>query len=253
MRIAATCVGCVQVALEFLSDKKPKFLMALEVGRLDEALEAARALNDPVSLAELRGRGDGCVRLTGAAASAETCGVFCLQTAWSLLGEAAVQQGNFAMAETCYQKQKAFSKLAFLYFLMGARHKLRKMLHVCGMLQQPQQQLQQALLLGDVEARAAVFMDQGQDALASLCCAAFGIEVPQPERIQNAVPAEEMQRFLPPRAEALLPPVPIYKCVSTSCGGLCVGQLRAKVVWQLCAWGWQQHAVVCETSFAFQN
>lgn len=38
----------LQVALEFLSDRKSKFLMSLEVGHMDEALEAAKALNDKV-------------------------------------------------------------------------------------------------------------------------------------------------------------------------------------------------------------
>lgn len=40
--------GHPQIALEFLSDCKSKFLMSLEVGRMDEALEAAKALNDKV-------------------------------------------------------------------------------------------------------------------------------------------------------------------------------------------------------------
>lgn len=47
--IVSLVFGWAQIALEFLSDCKSKFLMSLEVGRMDEAFEAAKALNDKVN------------------------------------------------------------------------------------------------------------------------------------------------------------------------------------------------------------
>ena len=65
---------------------------------LQIALEAARALDDPVC--------------------------------WERLGEAALLQGNHQIVEMAYQKTKNFDKLSFLYLITGNLEKLKKMMKI---------------------------------------------------------------------------------------------------------------------------
>ncbi|CDJ39209.1 coatomer alpha subunit, putative [Eimeria tenella] len=170
--------GYSEVALEFLSDRKSKFLMALEVGRMDEALEAAKALND--------------------------------KAGWRLLGDAAMQEGCFGLAEICFQKLKAFEKLSFLYLLLGDRTKLKKMLHVSKLLREPLLRQHQALLLGDAEERVDVFMEAQQPGLAYLCAKTHGLDE-LAEQLRGSVDEKDVEEFLPKNPVALFPPVPIMR------------------------------------------
>ncbi|KAL8435288.1 hypothetical protein Efla_002543 [Eimeria flavescens] len=170
--------GHAEVALEFLSDRKSKFLMSLEVGRMEEALEAAKALND--------------------------------KAGWRLLADAAMLGGHYGLAEVCLQKLKAFEKLSFLYFLLGDRTKLKKMLHVSKLLRQPLLRLQQALLLGDVEERVDVLMEAQQPGLAYLCAKAHGLH-DVAEQLRGSVDEKDLEEFLPKTPIALFPPLPILR------------------------------------------
>ncbi|CDJ56647.1 coatomer alpha subunit, putative [Eimeria maxima] len=170
--------GYSEIALEFLSDCKSKFLMSLEVGRMDEALEAAKALND--------------------------------KAGWRLLADAAVQEGHFGLAEICLQKLKAFEKLSFLYLLLGDRAKLKKMLHVSKLLREPLLRQHQALLLGDAEERVDVFMEAQQPGLAYLCAKVHGLDE-LAEQLRGSVDEKDIEEFLPKTPVALFPPLPVMR------------------------------------------
>ncbi|KAL8441569.1 hypothetical protein Emag_007062 [Eimeria magna] len=170
--------GHAEVALEFLSDPKSKFLMSLEVGRMEEALEAAKALND--------------------------------KAGWRLLADAAMQGGHYGLAEICLQKLKAFEKLSFLYFLLGDRTKLKKMLHVSKLLRQPLLRMQQALLLGDVEERVDVLMEAQQPGLAYLCAKSHGLQE-LAEQLRGSVDEKDVEEFLPKTPISLFPPLPVLR------------------------------------------
>ncbi|KAL8448978.1 hypothetical protein Emed_003330 [Eimeria media] len=177
-KVALSRQDYMQVALEFLSDPKSKFLMSLEVGRMEEALEAAKALND--------------------------------KAGWRLLADAAMQGGHYGLAEICLQKLKAFEKLSFLYFLLGDRTKLKKMLHVSKLLRQPLLRMQQALLLGDVEERVDVLMEAQQPGLAYLCAKSHGLNE-LAEQLRGSVDEKDVEEFLPKTPIALFPPLPLLR------------------------------------------
>ncbi|CDI84888.1 coatomer alpha subunit, putative [Eimeria praecox] len=170
--------GYSEIALEFLSDSKSKFLMALEVGRMDEALEAAKALND--------------------------------KAGWRLLADAAMQEGHFGLAEICLQKLKAFERLSFLYLLLGDRVKLKKMLHVSKLLREPLLRQHQALLLGDAEERVDVFMEAQQPGLAYLCAKVHGLDE-LAEQLRGSVDEKDVEEFLPKSPVAFFPPLPVMR------------------------------------------
>ncbi|CDJ35265.1 coatomer alpha subunit, putative [Eimeria mitis] len=170
--------GYSEIALEFLSDCKSKFLMSLEVGRMDEALEAAKALND--------------------------------KAGWRLLADAAMQEGHFGLAEICLQKLKAFEKLSFLYLLLGDRAKLKKMLHVSKLLREPLLRQHQALQLGDAEERVDVLMEAQQPGLAYLCAKVHGLHE-LAEQLRGSVDEKDVEEFLPKTPVALFPPLPVMR------------------------------------------
>lgn len=136
--------------------------------------------------------------------------VFLVQAGWRLLGDAAMQEGCFGLAEICFQKLKAFEKLSFLYLLLGDRTKLKKMLHVSKLLREPLLRQHQALLLGDAEERVDVFMEAQQPGLAYLCAKTHGLDE-LAEQLRGSVDEKDVEEFLPKNPVALFPPVPIMR------------------------------------------
>lgn len=141
--------------------------------------------------------------------SGELCLCVC-QAGWRLLAEAALQGGDYGLAEICLQKLKAFEKLSLLYFLLGDRPKLKKMLHVSKLLRQPLLRMQQALLLGDVEERVEVLMEAQQPGLAYLCAKAHGLQE-LAEQLRGSVDEKLVEEFMPKTPVALLPPLSILR------------------------------------------
>lgn len=135
---------------------------------------------------------------------------FALQAGWRLLADAAMQGGHYGLAEVCLQKLKAFEKLSLLYFLLGDRTKLKKMLHVSKLLRQPLLRMQQALLLGDVEERVDVLMEAQQPGLAYLCAKSHGLHE-LAEQLRGSVDEKDVEEFLPKMPVALFPPLPILR------------------------------------------
>lgn len=132
------------VALQFVSDLKTRFTLALEDGNLDEASRTAGELDE--------------------------------KSCWQRLGVEAMRHGDFRVAETVYQNIKDFDKLSFLYLVSGNTHKLRKMLKIAERRKDSQARLNNALLLGDVEERIRVLASVGQLPLAALIAKVYKLD-----------------------------------------------------------------------------
>ncbi|CBZ51893.1 AT3G15980 protein, related [Neospora caninum Liverpool] len=154
--------GYPEVALEFLTDKKARFHLALE-------------------------------------------------SAWQLLGRAALQQGYPSLVESAYQKLKEFEKLSFLYFITGNIGKLRKMLRIAELRKDPMSEFHNALLLGDAEERVQVLAEVGQIALAALTAKTYGLTALY-EQLHDSVKDMSLDTFMPAVPQLLMPPIPILRC-----------------------------------------
>ncbi|KFG39376.1 putative coatomer protein complex, subunit alpha, partial [Toxoplasma gondii GAB2-2007-GAL-DOM2] len=171
--------GYPEVALEFLTDKRARFHLALEVGSMDDALAAAQEIND--------------------------------KSAWQLLGRTALQQGHASLVEAAYQKLKEFEKLSFLYFITGHVGKLRKMLRIAELRKDYMSKFHNALLLGDAEERVQVLADVGQLALAALTAKTYGLTALY-DQLRDSVKDMPLDEFSPAVPQLLMPPVPILRC-----------------------------------------
>ncbi|PHJ21160.1 coatomer subunit alpha, partial [Cystoisospora suis] len=171
--------GYPEVALEFLTDKKARFHLALELGSLDDALVAAQEIND--------------------------------KNAWQLLAKAALQRGHPVLVESAYQKLKEFERLSFLYFVTGHIGKLRKMLRIAELRKDPMSRFHNALLLGDAEERVQILAEVGQLALAALTAKTYGLTTLY-DQLQENVKDMQIEPFLPAVPQLLMPPVPIIRC-----------------------------------------
>lgn len=170
--------GYPEVALYFVKDEKTRFALALECGNIEVALEAARSLDD--------------------------------KQCWERLGEAALLQGNHQVVEMAYQRIKNFDKLAFLYLITGNLEKLRKMMKIAEIRKDTSAQFQIALFLGDVEERIKILRGCGQNALAYLTAATYGLE----HESHSLKDTFELNQPLPqpnPDADMLEPPKPILR------------------------------------------
>ena len=63
----------------------------------------------------------------------------------------ALRQGNLQIVEFAYQRNRAYERLAFLYFITGNLDKLRKMLKMAEIRGDTMGCFHTALLLGDVK------------------------------------------------------------------------------------------------------
>lgn len=174
--------GYPEVALHFVKDEKTRFGLALECGNIENALEAAKALDD--------------------------------KDCWDRLGQAALLQGNHQVVEMCYQRTKNFDKLSFLYLITGNLEKLKKMNKIAEIRKDVSAQYQGALLLGDVQERVNILKNCGQMSLAYLTATTHGFDE-QAEVIKESITKEG--NALPEvneNAVLLKPPVPIQQVES---------------------------------------
>lgn len=168
--------GYPEVALHFVKDERTRFLLALECGNIDVALEAAKALDDK-----------GC---------------------WEKLAEHALMHGNHPVVEYCYQQTKNYDKLSFLYLITGNLAKLRRMMKINEIRKDYEGWYTSALYLGDVQERIRVLKTCGKTSLALLTAATHGC-TQETESL-----AAHTETGIPeplPNAELLQPPVPVQQ------------------------------------------
>ena len=113
--------GYPDIALQFVQDPQTRFELAIECGNLEVAVEMAKNLDRP--------------------------------KLWSRLGVEALAHGNHQTVEMVYQKLRQFEKLSFLYLATGDEAKLGRMAKIAEHRGDFQSRFQNALYLGDVDAR----------------------------------------------------------------------------------------------------
>jgi coatomer protein complex subunit alpha (xenin) len=139
--------GHLDIALWFADEPQTRFVLALQAGYLDTALEMARQLDD--------------------------------DDAWSSLAQKAMEYGQVRLAEFCYQRLKDLERLLFLYLITGNWSKLERLEEIAESQKDLVAQLQIALVLGDVPSRIQVLETAGLDTLASLTKMTFGSSLTQ--------------------------------------------------------------------------
>ncbi len=136
--------GLPELALTYEKDDKSKFNLAIASGNLEVALIAAMEMKRKDSFAALANE--------------------------------AIKQGNFQIAEMCYQKMLAFDKLTFLYTLTGNLPKLEKIMNLAkNKLNDPMLQYQTALLTGDIPSQVKLLAEAGHLALAYVLAKKHGL------------------------------------------------------------------------------
>ena len=119
--------GYPEIALQFVQDPQTRFELAIECGNLDVAVEMAKQLDRP--------------------------------KLWNRLGTEALAHGNHQTVEMAYQKLRQFDKLSFLYLSTGDEAKLARMAKIAEHRGDFQSRFQNALYLGDAEARIEMFKE----------------------------------------------------------------------------------------------
>jgi len=157
--------GHPKIALHFIQDPKTRFCLSMESCDLSSALEAADNLQDKIC--------------------------------WNRLADLSLLSGNIKIAETCYQRSRSYSKLAFLYTITGQMEKLKRLVKVMGVVGDGSGQYQAALVLGDVKARVALLEKAGLGGLASLTAEVHGLKETQAGINENLLLACE-PRLLEP-------------------------------------------------------
>merc|ERR1719502_2493937 len=170
--------GFPEVALHFVEDQQTRFNLALEYGYIEVAMTAAQELDD--------------------------------QTCWNRLGLEALRQGNQQIVEMVYQKTKNFDALSFLYLITGNQAKLKKMLQIAVMRQDVMSRFNNALMLGNIEERVKIMAEMGQVPLAALTAKTHNI-TEFIERLEDQVQGTDISTHIPPNAQLLLPPVPLFR------------------------------------------
>jgi coatomer subunit alpha len=119
--------GYPEIALQFVQDPQTRFELAIECGNLDVAVEMAKQLDRP--------------------------------KLWSRLTTEALAHGNHQIVEMAYQKLRQFDKLSFLYLATGDEAKLTRMAKIAEHRGDFTARFQNALYLGDVNDRIAMFKE----------------------------------------------------------------------------------------------
>ncbi|KAL9126600.1 MAG: hypothetical protein Q9217_004374 [Psora testacea] len=119
--------GYPEIALQFVQDPQTRFELAIECGNLEVAIEMAKQLDRP--------------------------------KLWTRLGTEALAHGNHQTVEMAYQKLRQFDKLSFLYLSTGDEAKLARMAKIAEHRGDFQSRFQNALYLGDVDARVQMFKE----------------------------------------------------------------------------------------------
>ena len=168
--------GYPEIALQFVQDPQTRFELAIECGNLDVAVEMAKQLDRP--------------------------------KLWTRLGTEALAHGNHQTVEMVYQKLRQFDKLSFLYLTTGDKAKLARMAKIAEHRGDFQSRFQNALYLGDVEARIEMFKELDLYPLAYATAKSNNLEE-QCQMILEATGLTEDQIVLPTIGEPLQPPEPI--------------------------------------------
>lgn len=137
--------GYPEIALQFVQDTQTRFELAIECGNLDIATEMAKELG------ETRPK------------------------IWTRLGAEALAHGNHQTVEFCYQKQRNFDKLSFLYLCTGDEEKLSRMAKIAEHRGDFVSRFQNSLYLGDVENRIQMFKEIDLYPLAYMTAKAHGL------------------------------------------------------------------------------
>ena len=119
--------GYPEIALQFVQDPQTRFELAIECGNLEVAVEMAKQLDRP--------------------------------KLWQRLATEALAHGNHQIVEMTYQKLRNFDKLSFLYLTTGDQEKLTRMAKIAEHRGDFTSRFQNALYLGDVENRIAMFKE----------------------------------------------------------------------------------------------
>ncbi|KAH7369662.1 coatomer WD associated region-domain-containing protein [Rhexocercosporidium sp. MPI-PUGE-AT-0058] len=168
--------GYPEIALQFVQDPQTRFELAIECGNLDVAVEMAKQLDRP--------------------------------KLWSRLTTEALAHGNHEIVEMSYQKLRQFDKLSFLYLATGDEAKLTRMAKIAEHRGDFTARFQNALYLGDVADRIAMFKEIDLYPLAYMTAKAHGLEE-ECESILEATGLTEDQITLPAIGSPLSPPKPI--------------------------------------------
>ena len=168
--------GYPEIALQFVQDPQTRFELAIECGNLDVAVEMAKQLDRP--------------------------------KLWTRLGIEALAHGNHQTVEMAYQKLRQFDKLSFLYLSTGDEAKLARMAKIAEHRGDFQSRFQNALYLGDVEARIEMFKELDLYPLAYATAKSNNMEE-QCQMILEATGLTDDQITLPTIGEPLQPPKPV--------------------------------------------
>jgi len=170
--------GYPEIALHFVRDNQTRFNLALECGNLNVAQETAQAIDkEPI---------------------------------WDKLATEALRLGNHQVAETALKRIKSFEKLSFLYLIIGDVEKLKKMLKIAEMRNDPLSRFHNALYLGDVEEQLKILKDVGQYGLAYALAKTMGYEEEAQLILEaNEKDPEEAPQF--PKGGLLYPLTPILR------------------------------------------
>jgi coatomer protein complex subunit alpha (xenin) len=170
--------GFPEVALHFVEDQQTRFNLALEYGHIEVAMTAAQELDE--------------------------------QTCWNRLGLEALRQGNQQIVEMVYQKTMNLDSLSFLYLITGSATKLKKMSTIAVKRQDVMLRFNNALMLGNIEERVKILAEMGQVPLATLTAKTHNI-TEFIERLEDQMQGTDVSSQIPPNAQLLLPPVPLFK------------------------------------------
>jgi coatomer protein complex subunit alpha (xenin) len=168
--------GYPEIALQFIQDPTTRFELAIECGNLDVAIDMAKQLDRP--------------------------------QLWARLGTEALAHGNHQVVEMCYQRQKQFDKLSFLYLSTGDHGKLRRMAKIAEHRGDFNSRFQNALFLGEVEDRIQMFKEIDLYPLAYLTAKSHGLEN-ECREILEATGLTEDEIKLPTMGSALSVPKPV--------------------------------------------
>ena len=137
-------MGYPEIAMHFVRDEKTRFMLSLECGNLEVALDTAKTMDKPEY--------------------------------WESLVVEALRQGNQQIVEFAYQRTKAFDKLSFLYLVTGNNEKLMKMMKIAEFRGDMMARFHNALYLNNVEERLRILREAGLHQLAYLLAKSHGLQ-----------------------------------------------------------------------------
>ncbi|ORX92400.1 Coatomer, alpha subunit [Basidiobolus meristosporus CBS 931.73] len=187
-------LGYPEIAMFFVDDETDRFELALDAGNIDAALRSCQSIDKY-----------GC---------------------WAKLSDEALKHGNRHVAELAYRRIKRLDRLSFLYLVTGDLEKINSILAVAEQENGAEMQYNNALLVGNVEARIKILVETNQLPLAYLTAKSHGLDTKASQILMMANMAEvDIQlpttsgRFLPTPSPLLSrPTVENWPLLSSSKG-----------------------------------